>query len=364
MKLAINRESFLKGLQQIQTVISAHPTLPVLHNVRIQADKQGVTLLATDLSVTMRCTVEAAVKKTGASTFPARRLLSIVRELPQADLEFDVSDGNVASILCAASEYKIFGLSADEFPELPKFEESRVVTLQQETLREMLKKTVYAVSTDESRQILNGILMSLRDQKATLVATDGRRLALVEQELEMPADVQAELVVPTKTVQELIKVLRDDGTVKLQWLPNLAAFDLGDVLIVTKLIEGSYPNFRQVIPSQCEERVALDREALLAAIRRVALLASEKNPSVKVTFAKNQVQIVTVTPDVGEARETVPVKYTGKSIAMAFNPEYLMDPLRALTSDEVAVELVDDLSPAVITCEIPFLYVLMPLRLN
>lgn len=364
MKFGITKESFLKGLQQVQSVISAHSTLPILFNVLLKTEKQKLSLVATDLAVSMRCNVEANIKKTGASTFPARRLLSIVRELPQEEVEIEVMDNNVASIQCGSSAYKIFGLAADEFPPLPSFDDSRSITINQGTFKEMLKKTVYAASVDESRQILNGIMLGMREQKLTMVATDGRRLALVEQEIEVPPDAQSDLVIPTKTVNELIKVLGDEGTVKIQSLPNMVAFDMGDVLITSKLIEGSYPNFKQVIPSQCEERITMDRENLLAAIRRVALLTSEKNPSVKLTFAKNQVQIIVVTPDVGEAHESIPIKYTGKSIAMAFNPEYLMDPLRNLTGDEVAIELVDELSPAVIKCDIPFLYVLMPLRLN
>lgn len=364
MKFSITKESFLKGLQQIQSVISTHSTLAILFNVLLKAEKQKLSLMATDLAVSIRCNVEANIKKTGASTFPARRLLSIIRELPQEEAEIEVMDNNVASIQCGSSAYKIFGLAADEFPPLPTFNDSRSVTINQGTFKEMLKKTVYAASIDESRQILNGIMLGMRDQKMTMVATDGRRLALVEQEIELPPDTQNDLVIPTKTVNELIKVLGDEGMVKIQSLPNMVAFDLADVLITSKLIEGSYPNFKQVIPSQCEERIVLDRENLLAAIRRVALLTSEKNPSVKLTFAKNQVQIVVVTPDIGEAHESIPIKYTGKSIAMVFNPEYLMDPLRNLTSDEIAIELVDELSPAVIKCDIPFLYVLMPLRLN
>ena len=364
MKFSITKESFLKGLQQVQSVISTHSTLPILFNVLIKAEKQKLSLVATDLAVSMRCNVEANIKKTGASTFPARRLFSIVRELPQEEVDIEVMENNLASIQCGSSAYKIFGLAADEFPPLPSFDDSRSITINQGTFKEMLKKTVYAASVDESRQILNGIMLGMREQKLTMVATDGRRLALVEQEIEVPPDAQSDLVIPTKTVNELIKVLGDEGTVKIQSLPNMVAFDMGDVLITSKLIEGSYPNFKQVIPSQCDERITLDRENLLAAIRRVALLTSDKNPSVKLTFAKNQVQIVVVTPDVGEAHESIPIKYTGKSIAMVFNPEYLMDPLRTLTGDEVAIEMVDEMSPAVIKCDIPFLYVLMPLRLN
>lgn len=362
MKFTLSKESFLKGLQMVQSVISAHSTLPILYNVLVKTEKGQLSLVATDLSVSMKYCMNVETQKACASTFQARRLLNIIREMPSDEIEVDIDEKDVASINCGSSEYKVLGLSADEFPPLPSFESAKSFTMEQAVFKEMLKKTGYAASLDESRQILSGILLNFKDQKLTMVATDGRRLALVEQEVEIPGNSQTDIVIPTKAVNELIKVLGDEGTMKIQVLTNLAAFDMGEILVVTKLIEGNYPNFRQVIPSQCEERVAVDRESLLAALRRVALMTNEKYPSIKVSFEKNKMNISAVTPDVGEAHESVPIKYAGKPIVMAFNPAFMMDPLRNLTSDEVSVELVDELSPAIIKCDIPFLYVLMPLR--
>jgi len=364
MKFTISKESILKGLQTVQSVISTHSTLPILYNVLINIEKGNLSLVTTDLSISMKYNMEVDTQKTCASTFQARRLFSIIRELPDENIEIDINDKDTAAINCGASSYKILGLSADEFPPLPSFESAHSFSVEQVTFREMLKKTVYAASMDESRQILNGILLSFKDQKLTMVATDGRRLALIEQEMEIPEDSQTDIVIPTKAVNELIKVLGDEGSLKIKTLTNLVSFDMEEVLVITKLIDGNYPNFRQVIPGQCEERVVVDRESLIAALRRVALITNDKYPSIKVSFEKNQMNISAVTPDVGEAQESVPIKYTGKRINMAFNPEFMIDPLRNLTSDEVSMELVDDLSPAIIKCDIPFLYVLMPLRLS
>lgn len=364
MKFNLPKESFLKGLQMVQSVISSHSTLPILYNVLVKTEKGQLSLVATDLSVSMKYSTSVETQKSCASTFQARRLLNIIREMPNDAIEIDIDEKDVASINCGSSEYKVLGLSADEFPPLPSFESARCFAMEQRVFKEMLRKTGYAASLDESRQILSGILLSFKDQKLTMVATDGRRLALVEQEMEIPGNGPTDIVIPIKTVNELIKVLGDEGTLNIRVLANLAAFDMGETLVVTKLIEGNYPNFRQVIPGQCEERVALDRESLLAAMRRVALITNESYPSVRVSFEKNKMNISAVTPDVGEAHESVPIKYTGKPIVMAFNPAFIMDPLRNLTSDEVSIELVDDLSPAIIKCDIPFLYVLMPLRQN
>jgi len=364
MKFNLSKESLLKGLQMIQSVISTHSTLPILYNVLVKTEKNKLSLVATDLSISMKYTMDADAPKACASTFQARRLLNIIRELPDENVEIDIDDKDTAAIHCGSSAYKVLGLSADEFPPLPSFESARSFSMEQAVLKEMLKKTAYAASADESRLMLNGILFSFKDQKLTMVATDGRRLALIEQEMEIPGDAQTDIVIPTKAVNELIKVLEDEGTVKIRVLTNLVSFDMGDVLVMTKLIDGNYPNFRQVIPSQCDERVAVDRDSLHAALRRVALMTNDKYPSIKISFEKNQMNISAVTPDVGEAQESVPIKYSGKHIAMAFNPAFLMDPLRNLTSDEVSIELVDELSPAIIKCDIPFLYVLMPLRLS
>ncbi|MCA1810079.1 MAG: DNA polymerase III subunit beta, partial [Lentisphaerae bacterium] len=267
-------------------------------------------------------------------------------------------------IQSGSSNYKMYGISSEEFPPVSDGDAETAFTIAQVTLREMFKKTVYAVSNDESRQILNGILISVGEQKMVMVATDGRRLALVEQEIEIPGDVSADVVIPTKTVNELVKVLQDDGSVKIKMGEGMVSFELDNILIVSKLIKGSYPNYRQVIPEQCEEKATVDRENFLATLKRVAYLAKEKGVPVRLTFEQNQMRIFASIPDVGEANETVPIKYTGKQIVLAFNPDFLMDPLRSLSSDEIYIEMVDDLSPAVIKSDVPFLYVIMPLRLS
>jgi len=182
--------------------------------------------------------------------------------------------------------------------------------------------------------------------------------------VEFPKEAEIGVIVPSKTVNELLHVLGDEGDVKIRTTASQIVFEFGDTLISSKLIEGTYPNFRQVIPAKCDERVTVERESLLTALRRVALFTTDKSNATKFQFTKNKIIITTTTPDVGEARETVPVKYSGKDVTVAFNPEYMMDPLRNLSNDEIFVELTDDLSPGVIKCDIPFLYVLMPMRIS
>src|SRR5499425_266126 len=262
MNLTIAKDQIINGLQAVQNVVGSRTTLPILSNVLMRAEGEKLEFTATDLDVTIACSVEAKVKKPGASTVPVKKLFGIVRELANSEIDLEVDDKNVCSIRSGASFYKINGLSADEFPPLPKFKEDKKVVIPQETVRGMMKKTSFAISTDESRYVLNGIFMSLKDHKMTMVATDGRRLALVDEEVDVSEKSQGEFIVPAKAVNELNRLLQDKGEVEVRYADNQAAFSLkdekgGTILIISKLIEGNYPNYRQVIPAETKERVAL-----------------------------------------------------------------------------------------------------------
>jgi len=363
MKMVASKESILDGLQKVQSGISTRNTLPILGNVHISAKDGRVQLTATDLEISVQTMFEAKIAREGGTTLPARRLFSIIRELPAAEVEINVDDKDVATIKAGSSVFKIIGISEEEFPPVPEFEGQRSYTLEQATFKRMLVATHYSASTEESRYVLNGVLLSFKDDKLTVVATDGRRMALYEQQVEFPEASNGDLVVPNKTINELIKTLGVEGNIKIMAGNNQAAFTFGNMNIVTKLIEGTFPNFRQVIPSQCEERVAVEREQLLNTVRRVALV-SDKTSSVTLAFEKNQLTISTISPEVGEASETVAVKYNGKPMAIAFNPDFVIDCLRSLATDEVAIEFSDELSPGVVKCDAPFLYVLMPMRIR
>ena len=304
------------------------------------------------------------VEKEGATTLPARRLFTIIRELPSSEIQFDVDGKNAASIRSGQSFFKILGLPEEEFPPLPKFDESKVVTIRQKDLRDGLRKTSYAISTDETRYVLNGVLFSFKENKLTLVATDGRRLAMLDIDLEFPRSHEADIIVPTKAVTELQRLLTDEGDVRVSVGSGQIAFDLNNTLLVSKLIEGNYPNYRQVIPGEMKERVTLERETFLNSLRRVSLLASDKSNSIKLNFSKNNIDITANTPEVGEAKESLPVTYKGREFSIAFNPEFLMAPLRNLAEDEIFLDLIDEMSPGVIKIQSPFLYVLMPMRIS
>src|SRR5256886_9036725 len=369
MNLTISKEQLINGLQAVQNVVSTRTTLPILSNVLLRAEGDRLEFTATDLDVTIACAVEAKIKKPGASTVPVKKLFGIVRELTNVEIDLGVDEKNTCSIQSGASFYKINGLSADEFPPLPNFKEEKKVVLPQETVKSMMKKTSFAISTDESRYVLNGIFISLKDHKMTMVATDGRRLALVDEEVDVSEGSQGEFILPAKTVNELNRLLQEKGEIEIRYAENQASFTLKDekgssILIVSKLIEGNYPNYRQVIPSETKERVGIVREEFLHALRRAEIMTSEKSNSVKLSFGKNRLEITANSPEVGEAKETLAINYKGPEMAIAFNPKYMIDPLNALANDEVFLELIDELSPGVLKINGPFLYVVMPMRLS
>jgi len=364
MKFKTTRAALLEGLQIVQNVVGARSTLPVLANVLVVAEKERLLLTTTDLDVTVRATVAAEVSEDGGTTLPVRRIAQIIRELPERDIEIEVDEKDMASVRCDQSFFKINGLPQDDFPPVAKLEGKYTYHLEQGTFKQMLARTAYAASTDETRQVLNGVFLSFRASKLTVVATDGRRLALIEQEIEVPKEAEADAVLPSKTVNELLHTLHDEGELKVTIVENQIGLEFGAVMLRSKLVEGTYPNYRQVIPGQCEERVTVERESLLTALKRVSLLATDKAQACKLTFTKNKLLVTSSSPDIGEARETLPIKYSAKDISIAFNPEYVMDPLRNLDQDEIFVELTDDLSPGVIKCDVPFLYVLMPMRIT
>ncbi|MBI3418377.1 MAG: DNA polymerase III subunit beta [Verrucomicrobia bacterium] len=367
MKFVIAKEQIINGLQAVQNVVSTRTTLPILSNVLLQAGDNRLQLTATDLDVTITCSVEATVLAAGATTLPVKKLFGICRELTNPEFEFEIDDKQVCALRAGASFYRINGLSAEEFPPQPQFTEKRKLIVEQEKLKSMLRRTSFAISTDETRYVLNGILFSLKEHKIHLVATDGRRLALVDEDVDIAATDQGDFIVPTKAINELTRLLQASGQVEVRFTENQAAFQLTEeksfpITIISKLVDGNYPNYRQVIPGECKERVSLAREEFLHALRRAEIMTSDKSNSVKLTFGKNNLSITANTPEVGEARESLAINYKGKDLAVAFNPAYLMDPLKALDNDEVFFELIDELSPGVVKVNGPFLYVIMPMR--
>lgn len=373
MKVTFTRDTVLEALQKVQNVVGSRTTLPILLNTLVEAgeDVGGLRFTATDMDLSVRASVQADVARDGQATLPAKRLFSILRELPSGEVSFEVNDQRAATIQTAQSRFVLMGMPPEEFPAFPDPVDGVEIVMPQSELSNMLRRTSYAASTDETRQALNGILFKLAEARLTLVATDGRRLALAHANVPEAGESVFETIVPTKAVREIERLLSPKGQVRLVMAATQAHFAFRDdgaaadrSVLVTRLIDGSFPNYEQVIPSESRFKVVMNRESLLEAMRRVSLLASEKSSSVRLHFRKKSLTVSANTPDVGEAEETIEVEFPGDSVEIGFNPGYLMDPLKNLDSDKVTLELTDELSPGVLRSSEPFLYVLMPMRLS
>ena len=368
MKISVSKEDLTAGLQTVQNVVGARSTLPILSNVLLVAGEEKLELRATDLDVTIHAAIPAKVESEGASTLPAKRLFGLVREIEALGIDIDINDKEIASVQAGGAKYKLNGIGAEEYPPTAQFKESGTIRINQGKLREMIRKTAYAVSTDESRHQLNGINVVAEPERLTLVATDGRRLALVEEDVD--SGTKAQFILPTKAVGELQRLLQTEGDVEIRvgetHVEITVPQENGEAIqIHSKLVEGNYPNYKQVIPSNEKmQNISVVKEELHHALRRADQITSDKANSVKLKFADNTLSITANTPDIGSGLESIAIKYEGPEIEVAFNPVFLMDPLKILEEEEIRFELTDSLSPGVIKGNTPFLYVIMPMRTN
>ncbi len=374
MKFKINRDHFANGLAQVLNVVGSKATMPILSNVLIEAEKDQISLSTTNLDLGIRCKIKGEIKEGGSVTLPVKRLATIVRELPSVDVTFDGSPNHQVKLTSGGSTFKIMGIGKDEFPPLPEFGDEKAYTLDQSELVSMLRSVSYAQSTDETRYILNGVYFNFRDEKLTLVATDGRRLALIAKEMEVPAANAGAIILPAKTVSELNRLLDKGMKVKINFNERRAAFQISTdkdtsglidhVYLYSKVVEGNYPNYQQVVPKETHQRIKLERELLLQCVHRAQLVCSEKANSVKIKISSNLLEIFAASSDFGEAHESMAIGYNGPDLQVAFNPAFLMDPLKALTKDEVFFEVKDEVSPGVFKTLESFICVIMPVRLS
>lgn len=373
MKFKINRDHFAAGLAQVLGVVGARASMPILSNVLIEAEGDTVSLTTTNLDLGIRCRIKANVTSGGAITLPVKKLATIVRSLPQIDTVVEISGQNRVRVTSGASQFQIMGLPADQFPGLPSFADQHSFNLPQAELASMLRKVAYAQSTDENRFILNGVYFNFAEGKLTLVATDGRRLATTAKSLEA-ASQAGQLILPARTVGELQRMLGDAGDVRIAFNDRQVSFRVqiadkdaaltDQINLVSKVVEGNYPNYRQVIPKETVHRVELERETFLECVQRAALMTSDKNTSVKLAVGDAKLVITASSSEYGESQEELAIKFEGPAVQIAFNPAYLLDPLKALADDVVQFEFKDDMSPGVIRNKEEFLCVVMPQRLG
>ena len=364
MKFKIVRSKFLDGLKRVQNIVAGKGSLPILQNVLLEADGSELKMTTTDLDISVRCIIQCEVLEKGETTLPVKFLFNSISKVEEGEVSVEVDFNERAVIRAGSAKYTLVGMPAKDFPRLPVDEGSFSYNIEQSTLREMLRKVAYAASQDDTRRTLKGVLMSFKDEKLTLVATDGRRLAMVESELEFPKDGDKDIVLPSKAVGELQRSLAGEGEVKVTVNKSQVAFDLGSLNLYSKLVDETYPNYRQVIPHDTAEHISVDRQLLLSAPDRASVMTIDEAHSTKLIFESGRLIVTSAATEIGEAKDEVPIKYAGDKIEIMFNPTYLMDPLKAIDDDIVTINLNNGHSPAVVKCQVPFLYVLMPLRAN
>lgn len=365
MEIQVDKANLLKALGLVGSVTSSKTnTLPILGNVLIQTQgSDGVKLTGTDLEVGISTLIPAVVEKEGSITVPAKKIHDIVRELRGGDVSISVSKNNAVNIRSGKSFFKVMGLAEDDFPKMPEIKESEGVELEQALFKESLSLTVFAISSDETRYVLNGIMISIKGEDARFVATDGRRLAFIKKEIGKNKK-SFEMIIPSKAVYELLKILNWEGTLMMYPTKSQVVFRVGETVLSSRLIEGHFPNYEQVIPKEEKTLSSANREDFLQAVRRTALLTSADSPAVKLDFLKDKILVSSRSPNLGEAREELAAQINGEELAIGFNPNYLLDVLKNLDVDEIQFSLSDPDKPGLVKGKDGYLYVIMPMQLN
>lgn len=362
MKITLTKDALLEGIQVVQNVVSPKATLPILSNMLIETKKSTLRLNTTDLDIGISCEIPVNIMEDGAITIPAKRFGEIVRELPAGEVTIHARKNNQIEIECGNYKTKLLGLPKEEFPKFPEFKDKEPVRVKQADLKEMFRLTSFAVSHEESRYVLNGVLLEVQKDVLRMVATDGRRLAKIEKKLLQAVNKDVAVILPIKAVMEVNRNLKDEGEMSFVVGTNQVMFEIEGTLIATRIIEGDFPNYVQVIPKGSAPKVMLNTMAFLAAIRRANLLATPDFQAIKFEVFKDKLVISKTTPDVGESREELAINFTGSEMIIGFNPQYMIDVLKNLNDEAIEAEFLGTDKPCVIRKE-NYLYLALPMRL-
>jgi DNA polymerase-3 subunit beta len=372
MEFTVSKSDLVRELSLSQGVVEKKTTIPILSNVLLEAAGDRVTLTATDLELGIRCSCPARIKKEGAGTVPARKLLDYVRLLPEGDMTMKFLENHWANITCGRSRTRIAGMSRESFPELPAMPEP-MAEIPVRTLASMIARTSFAISMEESRFTLNGALLVMRPEGLTMVATDGHRLAYVQATLAESGQVdkQFRALVPKKAMAELVKLADEtvpDAKAIFAGDDNHLFFQVGHRLLITRKLTGNFPDYERVLPKDHSVTAKLQKDEIRSAIERVAQFADERSRAIRVQFTNGEVKVFSSSVEMGESEESVTSEYQGPDMEIGFNAQYLLDFLRAIPQDHVAFELKDqksagELRPAGDSIPDQYRYVVMPMRI-
>jgi DNA polymerase-3 subunit beta len=367
MELVVRKNELLRELQLFQGIVERKNTIPILANVLIEARGDEVRMLATDLEVALRSRCQAAVAKGGSLTLPAKKLYEILKALPETDVRIE-EDKNGVKVAADQFDSRMQTLPREDFPTLPDASGAARATLPGSALREMVAKTQFAITGEDTRYFLNGAKFVLSPESMTLVATDGHRLALVEVKHPVGVGHDVGVILPKKTLLELGKLLAEgDGDVLFESGENHLFFDVGGRMLISRMIDGQFPAYERVIPKGNDKQIEFERERLTNAVKRVALLSNERSRAVKLEIGKGKVEVTSSSSEFGEAREELPVEYAGPALTISFNAQYVLDFLNVVDTDVVMLSLKDEVSQAVMkpvgASGYDYTYVIMPMRI-
>ena len=334
MKFTITRDNLQQGLASVAASIPTRTTLPVLSNILIEADTSGVRMSGTDLDIAVSLQVAADVEEEGALTVPAKKLQELARELPENPVRVSTK-GDRFELQCGRANFKLNGMPKDEFPTFPSVDFAESWRIQADLLSTLIHQTSFAVSTEESRPILNGVLWQLGDKEMRMVATNGHRLALMKQAVDFPGAPRVDLIIPPKALSQVERLFAAGEEIEVARSENHLGFRQGGTRIFTRLIEGPYPNYEQVIPRDNDKNATADKAGLTQALRRMSVVASEQTHRVRLSFNPNSLRFSVESPDLGEAQEELEIQYGGEALDIGFNAAYLLEVLRYLPTPEV-----------------------------
>jgi DNA polymerase-3 subunit beta len=372
MEFTVSRSELVRELGLSQGVVEKKTTIPILSNVLVEADTDRIVLTATDLELGIRCSCSARVSKPGSGTIPAKKLLDYVRLLPDSDIQVKIGDNQWASLVCGRSRTRIAGMSRESFPELPEMSEV-LADIPVKLLAGMIQKTIFAISAEESRFTLNGAQLIVRPEGLAMVATDGHRLALVEENVSVSSNGGTyKALLPRKAMQEILKLAGesdDDSTLRFSGDDNHLFFELGERLLLSRKLTGNFPDYERVLPKEHPHTITLPRSDLRGAIERVSQFADERSRAIRMQLFPGEVKVRAASTDTGESEETLPIEYDGPQVDIGFNAQYMLEFLRAVNSDEVRFLFRDPQSAGELQPIAPegstenYRYVIMPMRI-
>ncbi len=367
MRVICARKDLFEGVQTAARAVSPRTSLPILSHLLIQTDGDKLKIAATDLEIGLECMVEANVLEAGSLTMPAKIITEVLSNLPETDVELTVDETNTVKLTCASSDFTILGLPPEEFPILPEVQEEVKLTVEQDAIRDAIKKTVFAISQDESRAILTGILMQISDDGMKLVATDTHRLCVTDCPVLEYTGNPTNSIIPGRAMNEVMRVLPEQGgTIEIGVSSSQAIVKVGNTQLISRLIEGQFPNFQKVVPQEHDKRITIPREQLLSTMKRVLIVARENNFRCVLQSEDSKLTVSAESGNIGKAHEEVEVVREGDDFKMAFNSRYLIDVLNVLDFEAIEMELSGEVSPAVIRGQgqDEYIYVLMPMQVE